>query len=165
MKTLQNTGALVLALGLVTIGCNSNKETSEVAKDAVQDAGEARMEATKAVAAAAKDTTTDAAEMKNLTKEQAANKTLSVMKELVAAAKSHDGNCPAMGQAMTGVTEKNKFYFAAAKAMSDNDPSVKKWFDENYGVKTKAVSGELVAAIQACTKDPGVARALASLGN
>jgi hypothetical protein len=99
------------------------------------------------------------------TADEACDKSISMMETMGAAVSGNKGNCDAMGDALQKWADDNKDFIAWGKA-NDQDPALKKEFEEKCTPKMTAAMekvGAAMAGAQECANNEKVKAALASM--
>jgi hypothetical protein len=154
-------------------GCNKKSETKEEPKtDTAQGApaaGEQPAAAQPAAPAPADPPTATApapsGSASKYTADQACDKTLGMMEAMGNAVTTNKGNCDGMGDALQKWADDNKEFIAWGKA-NDQDPALKKEFEEKCTPKMSALMEKVGAAMggaQECAQNEKVKKALAAL--
>jgi hypothetical protein len=98
-----------------------------------------------------------------MSKEEMGEKGVAMMEAMANAIDENKEDCAAMATAIQKVADENRDFMAEAKKQEESNPEYKKWFDEQYGEKTKELTEKMGPGMQACGADPAVQAAMKSL--
>ena len=145
-RFLATLSVLMMSVALVA-GCNKKKEEPKTDPAATAPAGDKP-------AAAGKYTV-----------DEACDKSIAMMEQMGTAVSTNKGNCDGMGDALQKWADDNKDFIAWGKA-NDNDPAMKKEFEEKCMPKMTPVMEKIGAAMggaQECAQNEKVKAALATM--